>query len=151
MAVKQYTAAGGVVVQQGVMAGLDPAQLYLLVLDRPARNEVRLPKGHIDDGESAREAALRETAEEAGFTDLEVLDDLGSQIVEYDYQGHHYIRRERYFLMRLTSPTQIERNEIDTKQFQVRWVPIEEATAQLTYTAEQQWVERAIHCLKDRA
>jgi 8-oxo-dGTP pyrophosphatase MutT (NUDIX family) len=150
MAVKQYTAAGGVVVQQGVMASLDPAQLYLLVLDRPVRNEVRLPKGHIDDGESAREAALRETAEEAGFTDLEVLDDLGSQIVEYDYQGHHYIRRERYFLMRLTSPTQIERNEIDTKQFQVRWVPIEEAIAQLTYAAEQQWVERAIHCLKNR-
>jgi 8-oxo-dGTP pyrophosphatase MutT (NUDIX family) len=150
MAVKQYVAAGGVVVQQGIVAGLDPARRYLLVLDRPTRDEVRLPKGHIDDGESARAAALRETAEEAGYTDLELLGDLGSQLVEYDYQGHHYIRHERYFLMALRSSAQIERNESDARQFQVRWIPVEEAAAQLTYPAEQYWAERAIECLRSQ-
>ena len=88
MEVRQYRAAGGVVLQQGVVPDLDPRQPYLLVLDRPSRNEVRLPKGHIDHGESAAEAALRETVEEAGYTDLEIVADLGEQIVEFDYANN---------------------------------------------------------------
>jgi 8-oxo-dGTP pyrophosphatase MutT (NUDIX family) len=73
MATKTYRAAGSVVVQQGVIAGLDPDQRYILLLDRPGRNEVRLPKGHIDPGESVEATALRETTEESGYADLEVI------------------------------------------------------------------------------
>src|SRR5690606_4577339 len=120
----------------------------LLVLDRPSRNEVRLPKGHIDEGESAAAAALRETVEEAGYTDLEIAADLGEQIVEFDYANKHYVRHERYFLMRLHSPVQVPRNETDAAQFSVRWVPLAEAVGQLTYEAEQQWVQRAAASLE---
>ena len=42
---KRYLAAGGVVIHDGRM----------LVLDRPSRGEVRLPKGHIEGGEDAAE------------------------------------------------------------------------------------------------
>jgi 8-oxo-dGTP pyrophosphatase MutT (NUDIX family) len=148
---KQYRAAGGVVLQQGGVSGLDRERIYVLLLDRPSRNEVRLPKGHVDEGESAQEAALRETVEESGYADLELLSDLGDQIVEYDYKGTHYIRTERYFLFRLRSLAQLPRSETDAKQFNVRWTPLDEATDQLTYTAEQQWVERAKHALKTLA
>lgn len=36
------------------------------------------PKGHPEEGETDEEAARREIAEEAGLTDLEYLDDLGT-------------------------------------------------------------------------
>jgi 8-oxo-dGTP pyrophosphatase MutT (NUDIX family) len=145
---KQYRAAGGVVLQRGIIRGLDAERPYVLLLDRPSRNEVRLPKGHIDEGESAQEAALRETVEESGYADLEVLSDLGEQRVEYDYKGIHYIRVERYFLFRLRSHVQLPRTETDARQFSVRWAPIDDAAHQLTYAAEQQWIERALLSLK---
>ena len=75
----RYAAAGGVVVQRDVLQGLPAAETHLLLLDRPRRAEVRLPKGHIDPGESAEEAALRETCEESGYCDLDVLADLGGE------------------------------------------------------------------------
>lgn len=148
---RQYRAAGGVVLQQGVIPELDTERLYVLLLDRPSRDEVRLPKGHIDDGESAPEAALRETVEESGYADLHILNDLGEQIVEYDYKGVHYIRTERYYLFQLRSLAQLPRNETDAKQFTVHWAPIDEAVDLLTYPAEQHWVERARLSLKTLA
>lgn len=38
------------------------------------------PKGHIEEGESDEDAARREIQEEAGLTDLEYIDDLGTYL-----------------------------------------------------------------------
>lgn len=132
--IRRYTAAGGVVIHQG----------RLLLLNRPGLGEVRLPKGHIDPGEDAQTAALRETQEESGYSDLEVLVDLGQALVEFDYAGDHYLRTEHYFLMRLISARQEGRNPKDAAQFDVMWVDLEKAAALLTFEAEQQVASRAI-------
>ena len=79
----RYKSAGGIVVQKGILEQRPPAETLLLLLDRPSRAEVRLPKGHIDPGESAEEAALRETGEETGYGDLHVLADLGCRTVKF--------------------------------------------------------------------
>lgn len=134
MALIEYSTGGGVVIDQNRM----------LVLFRPARNEIRLPKGHIDPGETAEVAALREVVEETGYEDLEIVVDLGEQLVEFDYQADHYRRRERYFLMRLRSHRQIDRPAHDAAQFQVQWVPLDDAPQQLTFTAEQSVARAAI-------
>lgn len=134
MAKRYYEAAGGVVVDDGQM----------LLLDRPLRGEVRLPKGHIELGETAEVAALRETAEESGYDDLEVVDDLGSQVVEFTIEGEQVRRVEHYFLMRLGSHRQMERSKQDAAQFQPIWIPLAEAPAHLTYQAEQETARRAI-------
>jgi 8-oxo-dGTP pyrophosphatase MutT (NUDIX family) len=118
-----------------------------MLLDRPSRNEVRLPKGHIEDGESPSVAALRETAEEAGYDDLEIVADLGEQVVEFDYKGHHYVRNERYFLMRLRSERQCERSPKDAAQFTVRWATMDSVLEELTYQAEEDAVRRALEQL----
>lgn len=144
MGIRQYQAAGGVVIQKGVIPGLDETRPYLLLLDRPDRDEVRLPKGHIDPGENAQETALRETEEEAGFADLVVLADLGSSQVEFDYKGNHYIRDEHYFLMALRSPSQNQRPANDAEQFHPLWVELDEAVSRLTFPPEQEVARKAV-------
>ncbi len=145
----RYKSAGGIVAQKDILAHLPAAETFLLLLDRPSRAEVRLPKGHIDPGESATEAALRETSEEAGFGDLRILADLGRRTVEFDYKGAHYIREEHYFLMELLSPRQVTRPPKDAKQFHILWEPVARASERLTYEAERLFVEDAVKALLD--
>ena len=129
-----YIAAGGVIIDDGRM----------LLLDRPSRGEVRLPKGHIDPGEDAEETALRETTEETGYVDIEIVEPLGRHVVEFEYEGMRVVRTEEYFLMRLRSDALIVRSPKDEAQFHVRWEPIESAPAQLTYAAEQAVARKAV-------
>jgi 8-oxo-dGTP pyrophosphatase MutT (NUDIX family) len=132
MNISRYTAAGGVVVDGG----------RVLVLQRPSRDEVRLPKGHVEETESAYETALREVKEESGYADLEVLAYLGEQTIEFDYKGKHVVRDERYFLMRLCSTRRIERKKGEL-QFIPAWLGWDEALSAITYEAEREWVRRA--------
>ncbi|MFO7632694.1 MAG: NUDIX domain-containing protein [Caldilinea sp.] len=134
MALNQYSAAGGVVIHEGRM----------LLLDRPKRREVRLPKGHIDPGETPQQTALRETTEESGYTDLEIVGDLGYQVVKFNFQGDDFIRTEYYYLMRLNSDRTVRRNRKDEVQFSPIWTPLDEAASRLTFEAEQQFARRAI-------
>ena len=127
-----YEAAGGVLVHKD----------RVLILFRPALGEVRLPKGHIDPGESAAEAALREVEEECGTGHLVIQGDLGSQEVTFILDGRQVIRHERYFLMGVTTaePEQVHPPE---PQFEPRWHRWETAEAYLTFEAEKEWVRRA--------
>ena len=135
-----YQAAGGVVIHAG----------KILLLDRPGRGEVRLPKGHIEDGESASEAALREVCEEAGYVHLVIVADLGTQQVEFtdSYRERRVTRDERYFLMRLRDEERIERDEKE-KQFSPTWAPATDAAGRLTFAAEQEFVRRALRWIEE--
>ena len=132
-----YVSAGGVIA----------IGEWVLVLRRPSRNEVRLPKGHVEEGESLEEAALREAAEETGYAELEIVASLGQQVVEYDLKDEHVIRQEHCFLMRIGEPRDAGerrgRQGLGEKQFTPDWLSWEEATAQLSYEAEREWLRRA--------
>ncbi|MCX7682958.1 MAG: HAD-IA family hydrolase [Anaerolineae bacterium] len=134
----RYLAAGGIVTRDG----------YVLVLRRPKRGEIRLPKGHVERGETAVETALRETQEESGYGNLTVRDDLGTRTVEFTHpDGRHIIRTERYFLLTLTDQAD-ERTPQPAKgahedQFEPLWLPWDEALEALTFEAEQEWVRLA--------
>lgn len=123
----------------------DPGE-HVLVLRRRNRlgpsgqAEIRLPKGHIEQGESRRRAALREVAEEAGLLDVEVLADLGHQVVVFNWDGYHYIRDESYFLMKVVPRARFQEPEY---QFERLWLTWDDALAQLTFGAEREWIRRA--------
>ncbi len=138
---RRYRAAGGVVVYRG----------QVLLLDRPSRKEVRLPKGHVEPGETELEAAIREVREETGYQRLRVVYDLGVQQVEFDnpYDGHHYIRQEHYFLMCLEEMAQAPRPPGDA-QFTPFWAPLTEAADLLTFESERSVVRRAQTVVADR-
>jgi 8-oxo-dGTP pyrophosphatase MutT (NUDIX family) len=130
-----YSAAGGVVYD---------AAGRVLLLDRPSRFEVRLPKGHVDPGEPPLDAARREVAEESGYDDLDLLADLGERVVTFDYRGERITRSERYYVFSLASDRQIARRPKDAAQFQVRWLLPAEALHALTFDSEREWVRRAL-------
>jgi 8-oxo-dGTP pyrophosphatase MutT (NUDIX family) len=132
----RYQAAGGIVIDAD----------RILVLQRPSRNEVRLPKGHVEKGETARETALREVTEESGYADLEILADLGDQTIEFNFRGDHVIRDEHYFAMRLCGASQTQR-EPKEEQFIPAWLGWDEALAALTFDSEREWARRAQRAL----
>ena len=134
----RYKAAGGVVIDRDLV----------LVLRRPGRDEIRLPKGHREVGESARETAVREVVEESGYADIEVLSDLGHQQVEFSYQGNHVIRDEHYFAMRLRGSRRIARKEQEL-QFIPAWMGWDEALSELTFEPEREWLRRARQAVQD--
>ena len=133
----RYVACGAV-----LAAGND-----VLLLLRPSRNEVRLPKGHIEPGETHEQAAVRELSEEAGFIAVVVQADLGEQEVEFDYAGEHIIRTERYFLMSPENGMR-EPSGPGESEFQPIWLSWEEALTRLSFEAEREWVRRAREHLK---
>ena len=136
-----YVAAGGVIIEEGQM----------LLLDRPSRGEIRLPKGHVDPGETHDETALRETVEETGYADLEIVADLGERLVEFDREGRHYRRTEHYYLLRKNSDYQELRPRKDEEQFRPFWVPMTEAVNLLTYLAEQEVAQHAIETYQQQS
>ncbi len=127
----RYVAAGGVVVHEE----------RVLVLRRSSRGEVRLPKGHVEPGESLEETALREVCEESGCQGPLIVADLGRQIVTFDVPGRRVVRTEQYFLMRpVDGAALLGESE---RQFAPEWMAWDEALAALTFEPEREWVRRA--------
>jgi 8-oxo-dGTP pyrophosphatase MutT (NUDIX family) len=123
----------------------------MLVLDRPGRSEVRLPKGHVENGEDLAAAAVRETQEESGYADLAVVADLGELTVAFDYAGDHVIRTEHYFLLDLRSQRRIKQPVKDARQFKPLWLTFDDAATRLTFPAEQEFARRAAAAHRARA
>ena len=113
----EVRAAGGVV--------LDPEGRVVLV-HRPRYDDWTLPKGKLDRGESFEDAALREVEEETGLR-CRLVRELPSS--EYlDPKGRSKL--VRYCLMEVEhDPGFVPNDEVD----ELRWVPLEEAPALLTY------------------
>lgn len=112
------------------------------------RHEIRLPKGKIEAGETPAQAALREVTEESGYSSLEIIAPLDVRLVSYtDPQGRLTLRREHYFLMRLTADeTPIPTPDLNSEEqlFTPRWAKtFAKAIRHLTYTPEKEIMQRA--------
>lgn len=70
--VPEHTSAGGVVARR------KDDRVYVALGTQDGYRDHVLPKGHVDPGEDIMQAAIREIEEEAGFTDLQLMSELGS-------------------------------------------------------------------------
>jgi 8-oxo-dGTP pyrophosphatase MutT (NUDIX family) len=127
--------AGGVVVR-----GDDVIVIVPVKRAADGRRVVGLPKGHLDGDETPEQAAVREVAEETGV-DAELIDELGDVRYRYDRKGRRVDKVVRFYLFEYRSGDVADHDhEIE----EARWVPLREATRELTYDGEREMVQRAL-------
>lgn len=115
--------------------------------DRRGRLLWSLPKGHLENGESVEEAAIREVAEETGITGR-VVAPLGTIDFWFVADGRRVHKTVHHFLLRAESG---ELSDADVEVAEVAWVPLGELDGRLAYADERELVERAPRLLTDSA
>ena len=118
-------------------------QVIVIVPTRRAadgRRVLALPKGHVDPGETAEQAAAREVREEAGV-DTTLVGRLGEVRYWYQRDGQKIAKLVTFFLFEYAGGDVADH---DAEVEEARWVPLEEAVATLTYRGDREMVERAV-------
>ena len=113
-------------------------KLQLLVLRHRMGGHWSFPKGHVEDGESETQTALREVKEETGLT-IELFDGFREQV---SYSPRPGIKKEVVYFLGFASDsrTTIQEEEIS----EIRWIDVEKTGHYLTYENDR----RLIQCAK---
>lgn len=117
----------------GVIYRITTGRLHVALIATDSGGRWGLPKGHVQRGETAEAAALREVAEETGLAG-EIVRHLAT--IEYWFRANS-ARVHKYvdlFLMRYTAgePTP-QIGEVDD----VQWFPLEEAVRMVSFDRER--------------
>jgi 8-oxo-dGTP diphosphatase len=127
-------AAGGVVLDRR------GRQARILVVHRPAYGDWSLPKGHVDAGEDAATAALREVAEETGVA-ARILGELDST----EYRLGPVVKRVRWFLMaRDPDAKEPDERTADREVDVATWWDANVAQQRLTHEADRALIRSAL-------
>jgi ADP-ribose pyrophosphatase YjhB (NUDIX family) len=102
-----------------------------------------LPKGHIDEGESAQVAAMREIAEESGVTDLELVKELGTYKRYRIGRGGkgNDVTEEKVISMFLFKTGQHQLAPTDPRHPEARWVNPERVADLLTHPKDKEFFQ----------
>jgi len=117
--------AGGVVFRRDEQGGIE----ILLIQD--AKDRWTIPKGHIEEGETAQEAAKREIGEEAGLTDTDVLGWLGKIHFRYRRVDKLVLMTTQIYLVRARGNT----NAIQKEEWMngIKWFKFNDALDVIEY------------------
>ena len=124
------TARGAVQAAGGIVSRRNPRGVVeVLLVHRPTHRDWTFPKGKLEPGETHEACALREVEEETGLRCA-----LGPELPGTSYvDGKGRPKVVRYWLMRPPAGAAGPRNEVDA----VRWAPVAEAAAALTYAPDR--------------
>lgn len=136
--------AGGLVVD---LAGETPRGALIGRVNRHGQLLWSLPKGHIEPGETAEQAAVREVAEETGI-DGEILAELGSIDFWFVVENRRIHKTVRHFLLRATGG---QLSDEDVEVAEVAWVPLPDIAGRLAYPDERGLVDAAGRLLAETA
>ena len=136
------TSAGGVV--------LDAERTKVALigrLDRRGRLLWSLPKGHIEEGETPEQTAVREVAEETGISST-VVRPLGTIDYWFVAEDRRIHKTVHHFLLEAAGG---QLSDGDLEVDEVAWVPLDELRDRLAYAGERRLAATVADLLADSA
>jgi len=132
MFTKKTKSAGGVVINRNG---------EVLVVDQNG-SSWSLPKGHIEEGETALDAAKREIEEESGIKDLVFIKELPSyKRYRIGFDGKDDMTELKTIFMFLFRTSQLELSPRDPHNSEARWVKKEEVYDILTHRKDKEFFQ----------
>jgi 8-oxo-dGTP pyrophosphatase MutT (NUDIX family) len=131
----QEVSAGGIVFRRVAESG----PRYLLIKD--SYDNWGFPKGHLENGESPADAALRETAEETGLGRLILQGPIRVIDWHFRFRGRHIHKYCHFFLFE--SPDGEACPQVDEGITACQWRPLGEALDVLSYDNARGVLKRA--------
>lgn len=143
---KREFSAGGAVFKKIKNQKLNIKNFWLII--RPAGTDRwQLPKGNIEEGESAKATAVREVWEETGVK-ARIVEKIDAVRYFYVREGRRIAKSVAFFLMEYesgeTGVSKVAEHEIA----EVKFVPTDDAVAQLTFKDDKEVVRKADERLK---
>lgn len=119
--------AGGVVFRR---SGQRASDVQILLI-QDAKNRWTIPKGHIEEGETARLAAEREIKEETGITNMKVMGWLGKINFRYRRQNSLVLMTTEIFLIEAKGDT----DKLKPEEWMngIKWFSAKEALDKIEY------------------
>lgn len=102
----------------------DTSPLEVAVIHRPRYDDWSLPKGKVDAGETEPVTAVREIAEETGYSTH-----LGRRLATVSYPVEQGVKKVQYWAARRLDGEFAPNDEVD----ELKWLPIPEAVKHLGY------------------
>ena len=112
-------------------------ELELLLLKHRFGGHWSFPKGHVEEGETEVETALREVHEETGLTIQ--LEDGVRQSVEYYPRPN--IRKQVVYFLGYADDDRTRRQEEEISE--IRWVPLKSAHREVTFRNDKNLINHA--------
>ncbi|MCW2521737.1 MAG: hypothetical protein JWO63_72 [Frankiales bacterium] len=124
------TSAGGLVLD---LSGSVPAGALIGRTNRRGQLLWSLPKGHLEGGETAEQAAVREVAEETGIEGT-IVGELGTIDFWFIADGRRVHKTVHHFLLRAVGG---QLSDSDVEVTEVAWVPLPDIADKLAYSDER--------------
>jgi 8-oxo-dGTP pyrophosphatase MutT (NUDIX family) len=140
MPVEREFSSGGVIVRRF------QGRHFIAAVRLKGGKVLALPKGHIDPGESAAQAAEREVREETGL-EGELVQKLGDVKYWYQRSGRRVFKNVSFFLFRYRRGSV---RDHDDEVESAEWLPLEDAPRLLAYRGERDMAKAALSSLDDQ-
>lgn len=98
------------------------------------------PKGNIEEGESERETAIRETIEETGISNLRFVNNFFEKIEYFYRRGGVTIHKEVVYFLSETEQREVK---LSFEHQRYIWLDFEESMKKLSFENEKKVLEKA--------